>query len=132
MHCLDTCRHPTLACSSQLDAALLVLLGSVTAVNAATAAGPGPAQGLLAGCAAALPLLGAWLGACWAAVLHRRRQRLAAAVDISYALCYVPPLIILYTGKRCRPCVGPLLWGAASTMPGVPGARHARPLACLI
>lgn len=89
------------AALAKLDGCLLALLLVVTAVNAANpgASSQGVQQpvGLLVGAAAALPLLGAWLAACWAAVLRRRRQ-LASAVDMLHPLSYAPPLLVIFTG----------------------------------
>lgn len=92
------------AALAKLDASLLVLLAVVASVNAANPSS-GDAQrasgpvGLLIGAAAALPLCAGWLACCWAAALGRSpRRQLAQAVDLAYPLCYVPPLLIIFTG----------------------------------
>lgn len=106
------------AALAKLDAALLVLLLVVAAVNAANPAAGGGQQpqplGLLVGAtAAAGPLLAAWLAACRWAVLPRLRPW-AKWADLAFPLCYVPPLLLIFTGEcglfclqQCRACCMP-------------------------
>ncbi|PRW39298.1 Mitogen-activated kinase kinase kinase dlk-1 [Chlorella sorokiniana] len=90
------------AALAKLDASLLALLLVVAAVNAANpSADESSAQPvvlLIGAAAAAAPLLGGWLVACLAAVRARRPSRLAPAVELTFPLCYVPPLLILFVG----------------------------------
>jgi hypothetical protein len=90
------------AALARLDATLLALMLVVAAINAANP-GNSPAQpgtvGLLVGAAvAAAPICGGWLAACWLAVRRRHRQ-LATALDYATPLCFVPPLLIIFTGE---------------------------------
>lgn len=99
------------AALAKLDAVLLALLLVVAGIGAANPGASSAAQqpqpvGLLVGAAAAAgALLPAWLAACVAAgaasmlaTSPRRRRGLAAAVDLLYPLCYVPPLLIIFAG----------------------------------
>lgn len=101
------------AALAKLDALLLALLLVVASIGAAnpgavTAAGGVQHVGLLVGAAAAAAaLLPAWLAACAAVasawiVTADRRRRLAAAVDLLYPLCYVPPLLVIFAGGLCE------------------------------
>lgn len=87
--------------AARSDALLLTLMVLVAAVNAANpgAAGPQPQPlVLLAGAAAAAALVcGGWLAGSWAAACCSRRQ-LATAVDCAYPVCYVPPLLTIFSG----------------------------------
>ena len=87
------------AALARLDAALLAVMVVVAAVNAANpgAGQPQPVALLVGATAAAAPLLAAWLAACWRGVLPVLAPW-AAALDYLFPLCYVLPLLIIYTG----------------------------------